>query len=353
MQLYALSTGNILHGATAMFVFSLGTLPLMLSFGTITTFLSKDSTKTLLRLSGAFVIILGLIMTNRGLAIAGVNAPFFNYAVKSTSNSGMALKAEIKNGQQSITIAATNQGYVPNVLYVQKGLPLKLIVSGDQINSCNNQLIIPSLNIKKKLVSGENVIEFTPQGEDLSFSCWMGMLRGIIKVVDDLSSVDIAKQNVVIPPGKGCCSTNDKSQCCGSAESRPSIYGDDINQVPSGRLIKKALPGNNQQTVTITGIGYEFDPVITVINKEIPSKVIINFSKFDNPEGKWEIVSYEQKKVVQTFTGTKSDAELDLPPQKPGSMGVYHNGKIMGVIEVVEELATADIEKIRTKLLKQ
>ncbi|MDF2572863.1 MAG: copper ion binding protein, partial [Sporomusa sp.] len=107
MQLYALSTGNILQGATAMFVFSLGTLPLMLSFGTITTLLSKDSTKTLLKLSGAFVIILGLIMTNRGLAIAGVNAPFFNYAVKSTGNSSMALKAEVNNGQQTITIAAT------------------------------------------------------------------------------------------------------------------------------------------------------------------------------------------------------------------------------------------------------
>ncbi|QDR81426.1 sulfite exporter TauE/SafE family protein [Sporomusa termitida] len=353
MQLYALSTGSILQGATAMLVFSLGTLPLMLSFGTITTMLSKDSTKAILRFSGVLVIVLGLIMTNRGLAIAGINPSFLNnYAVKNTGNKAMPVKAELRNGQQTIKIAATNQGYVPNVVYVQKNLPLKMIVTGDQINSCNNELIIPSLHIKKKLTAGDNIIEMTPQGEDLNFSCWMGMLRGLIKVVDDLNSIDISQQNVVVPPGKSCCSTNGKSQCCGNRERRPSIYGDDIRQIPTDRLLKKAVAGDNRQTVHIAGIGYELEPLIIVISKEIPAQVLINFAQFDTPQGKWEIVAFDRKKVIQTFSGTKGVYELELPPQPPGTLGIYHQGNIVGVVEVVENAADADPAKILAKLLQ-
>ncbi len=352
MQLYALSTGSALQGAAAMLVFALGTLPLMLSFGTITTFLSKNSTKAILRFSGVLVIILGVIMTSRGLAIAGINTSFTgNYAAKSSGNTAMLVKAEINNGQQTIKLAATNEGYVPNVLYVQKNMPLKMIITGDQINSCNNQLIIPALHIKKNLTAGENVIELTPQGEDLNFSCWMGMLRGLIKVVDDLNSIDISRQNVVVPSGKGCCSTNDKSQCCGSREQRPSIYGDDISRIPTDRLLKKAVAANSRQTVQVAGIGYELEPLIIVISQELSARVVFNFAKFDTPEGKWEIVAYDRKKVIQTFSGTNGIYELDLPPQPPGTMGIYHKGEIVGVIEVVENAANADPDKILAKLL--
>lgn len=352
MQLYALSTGSMLAGATAMLVFSLGTLPLMLSFGTITTMLSKNSTKAVLRFSGVLVIILGLIMTNRGLAIAGINTSFLSsYTAKNTATSAMLVKAEINDGQQTATIAATNQGYVPNVLYVQKNLPLKLIVTGDQINACNNQLIIPALNIKKNLTAGQNIIEMTPQGADLSFSCWMGMLGGLIKVVDDLDSIDLSRQNVVVPPGKGCCSANGKAPCCGNRENRPSIYGDDISRIPTDRLLKKAVAGSQGQTVHIAGIGYELEPLIIVISKEIPAQVLFNFEKFDAPAGKWEIVAYDRKQVIQTFNGTKTTYALDLPPQSPGTLGIYHQGEIVGVVEVVENAAAADPAKILAKLL--
>ncbi|SMC43708.1 sulfite exporter TauE/SafE family protein [Sporomusa malonica] len=73
MQLYALGTGSAAVGAMSMFVFALGTLPLMLACGTLTSLFSKDATARLLRLSGVFVIVLGIVMTNRGLALVGVN----------------------------------------------------------------------------------------------------------------------------------------------------------------------------------------------------------------------------------------------------------------------------------------
>ena len=41
--------------------------------------------------------------------------------------------------------------------------------------------IIPSLNIEKELHAGDNVIEFTIDTPGkISYSCWMGMIRGTI-----------------------------------------------------------------------------------------------------------------------------------------------------------------------------
>ena len=58
MQLYALGTGSALAGALSMFVFSLGTVPLMLIFGAVSGLLSKGYTKDILKFSGILVVIL-------------------------------------------------------------------------------------------------------------------------------------------------------------------------------------------------------------------------------------------------------------------------------------------------------
>ncbi len=350
MQLYALGTGNALAGATAMFIFAIGTLPLMLSFGAVTGIMSKNSTKRILKCSGVFIIILGLIMANRGLAIAGFQVPFTNFIAQNNGSDGMAVKAEINDGVQTIRMAANNQGYVPNVLYVQKGIPVKWVISGEQINSCNNQIIMPDLHIKKKLTSGENIIEFIPQGEDLNFSCWMGMIRGMIKVVDDLSVVDISQKQVVIPSGSGCCNTADRSQCCGNNQVN-SIYGDDLEKVPTERLLQKAVTTNSYQTLTIKGIGYELDPLISIMNKGMKTTVTIDLTKLDHPEGNWEIVDYNQKKVIDTFDGQRKIYQIELNNKLPGTLGIYKDKNSIGVIEVVDDLNEADLEKIRAKFL--
>ncbi|EKQ51922.1 sulfite exporter TauE/SafE family protein, partial [Clostridium sp. Maddingley MBC34-26] len=192
MQLYALGTGSAAAGALSMFLFSLGTVPLMLVFGAISGFLSKGYTKQLLKFSGILVIILGIIMGNRGLALAGVGVPGVNTLTQSISGNGAQAsqanigKATIENGVQVIKMTADNNGYTPNAFYVQKGIPVKWIITGSQINSCNNAVVVPSLNIQKTLKSGENTIEFTPKDGDINFSCWMGMIRGVIKVTDNL-----------------------------------------------------------------------------------------------------------------------------------------------------------------------
>jgi sulfite exporter TauE/SafE/copper chaperone CopZ len=193
MQLFALGTGSAVKGALSMFMFSFGTVPLMLTFGALSGLLAKDYTKKLLKFSGVLIIVLGLIMGNRGFALVGININpmgILSSAISGgsvgTDNPNIA-KATMQNGIQVITMTANNNGYTPNTFYVQKGIPVKWVINGEQLNSCNNAIIAQSILDKEaRLKKGKNIVEFTPEGKDINFTCWMGMIRGVIKVVDKL-----------------------------------------------------------------------------------------------------------------------------------------------------------------------
>lgn len=219
MQLYALGTGSAFKGALSMLLFASGTVPLMLTFGALSGLLSKNNTKTILKFSGILVVILGIVMGTRGLALAGVNLPsitFSSNGIASDSAASAPAKAVIENGVQIIKMTADGNGYTPNGLYVQKNMPVKWIIDSKALNSCNGTIIIPSLNKELTLKPGENVIVFTPKDKDISFGCGMGMIRGVIKVADNLQSVDTSKADSSIPaPSRGM-------SCCGGGSSSSS-----------------------------------------------------------------------------------------------------------------------------------
>ncbi|KPU45492.1 copper-exporting P-type ATPase A [Oxobacter pfennigii] len=342
MQLYALGSGSFIKGGLSMFIFALGTVPLMLFFGAVAGFLSKEYSKRILKFSGILIIVLGFIMSNRGLALAGVNINPLQIIQSQDQNSNTpASKAELKDGIQVVKTAATYYGYEPAVIYVQKGIPVKWTVEGQQITSCNNAIIIPSLRIQKEIKKGENIIEFTPGDNDINYSCWMGMIRGVIRVVDDLEAVDIKNADSSIDS-----SSNIQSQ------PAPSIYGDDISQIKSERLVKKALVSGNNQTVDIKGIGYEFDPLILVVNKDIPVKISVDLSQFDNYVGSFKIISGSTGDTVTSFTGIKSLTSFEYNFSESGIYGIFKDNGIQALIMVVDDLENTDIEEIRTEFIR-
>lgn len=357
MQLYALGTGSAFNGALSMFLFSLGTVPLMLTFGALSGFMSKSYTKTLLKFSGTLVVVLGLILGSRGLSLAGVNIPTASSMVSSLSgkdsvsaqtNSKPAI-ATIENGVQVIRMTADGSGYTPNGLYIQKNIPVKWIIDGKSLNSCNNSIIIPSLNKEVKLKNGENVIEFTPGDKDIAFSCWMGMIRGVIKVVDDVSVIDTSKADSSIPaPSSGmpCCTGQSAS-----APVAPSIYGTDLSKVSTDRLIQKSKLSNNKQTVIFNGIGYEFEPLIAVVNRNTDTSMVFNLDKFDNPEGTFEITASGSKETLISFEGQKGTVTSDYSFSKSGIYVILKDKIIIGAIVVQDNIEDADLEKIRKDLL--
>jgi sulfite exporter TauE/SafE/plastocyanin domain-containing protein/copper chaperone CopZ len=355
MQIFALGTGSALSGAFSMFMFAIGTVPLMLTFGALSSLLSKGYTKKILKFSGVLIIVLGLIMSNRGLALAGMNlSPMALMAsvgafgdANSLAPSSKSTKAIIKDGVQVLNMTANVSGYTPNTLFVQKGMPVQWVVDGEEITGCNNSIVIPALNIQQKLQSGNNLIEFTPGTEDLNFSCWMGMKRGIIKVVDDLETISASSSD-----GSGV-DTAVRSPQEAPATTEPSIYGDDITKIPVDRLIKKVQIANNEQTISIKGIGYELDPLIIIAQTGTNTKMSIDLSSFDNPDGTFLIMNVDTMEMVTDFNGTKGIVDIEFTIKKPGSYGIYLNEQeLIGIIDAAEDINSINSEDIKGKYLK-
>jgi Uncharacterized conserved protein len=334
MQLYALGTGSAVKGALSMFLFSLGTIPLMLTFGAVSGLLSKGYTKKILKMSGFLVIILGLIMGNRGLALAGIGIPSFNDVSGNSTGSSLAEsdknKAILKNGIQEINMTVDGSGFTPNQFYIKKGIPVKWIIKGDSINPCNNAIAIPALNIERTLKSGENIIEFTPEDKDFNFSCWMGMIKGSIKVTDNLDTVDTSKLGE---------STEE--------ERAPSIFGDDLNQVSTDRLIKKTSVSDNIQTINIRGIGYEFEPLIVVANQSIDTKISLDLKAYDTFDEKFEVINSDTKESIASVNGTNGVVTMDVKFNKTGKFAIVNSTNVLTIIQVVDDINNIDLEKVR------
>ncbi len=351
MQIFALGTGSPIKGALAMLVFSVGTVPLMLTFGALSGLLSKGYTKKILKLSGVMIIVLGLIMGNRGLSILGINLNPVNAMALSKNdvkegNDNVA-KAVLQDGVQVINMTVSNRGYTPNAFYVQKGIPVKWVIDGKEINTCNNAIIIPSLNKEIKINKGENVLEFTPENKDMYFSCWMGMINGVIKVVDELETVDTSAPDPTLPApttGPSCCARPVDE---GSYNSSPSIYGDDISKVPTEELIGKAI----DNSIVVKGLGYELQPLVSVVSNSETTKIKFDFADFDNAEGQYSIVDGYTGETVASFEAERGTNEVEFKSGESEIYGIVNGSTLLGIITTVDDVDNADLEVIRSNLI--
>ncbi|MDP4180780.1 MAG: sulfite exporter TauE/SafE family protein [Bacillota bacterium] len=188
MQLYALGTGSFASGAISMFLFSMGTVPLMFGFGAVSSLLSGRFTRKMMKVSAVLVMLLGIIMLNRGLNLSG-----YNVSLALGDPTGNDNIAKIESGVQTVTTKLKSGSYSPIV--VQKGIPVKWTIKADKenLNGCNNAITAQEFGIEnKKLSAGDNLIEFTPSKEgNFVYTCWMGMLNGYVKVVDDIKNINI------------------------------------------------------------------------------------------------------------------------------------------------------------------
>ncbi|ATW25593.1 sulfite exporter TauE/SafE family protein [Candidatus Formimonas warabiya] len=74
-EMYALTTGSVLWGALSMLVFSLGTVPCLLILGCFGSFMTKRFAKAVLQCSALVIIVLGVSMVGKGLAMNGIPNP--------------------------------------------------------------------------------------------------------------------------------------------------------------------------------------------------------------------------------------------------------------------------------------
>ncbi len=229
MWIVALATGNPFAGTLSMFLFSLGTVPLMLGLGSIVSALGRKFTDKVMTVGAVLVVVLGLAILSQGgalsgwlppdlllvlviaLCIAGVilSIPFEKRGLKNMAkavalvivvgayvlwsfqgallqnNSAADTHVEVVDGVQVVN-STLQSGRYPDIT-VQAGVPVKWVIDAPEgsINGCNNRILIQDYGIEYTFHMGENIIEFTPASAGtVHYSCWMGMIRGNIFVTD-------------------------------------------------------------------------------------------------------------------------------------------------------------------------
>jgi len=179
MQIYALSTRNPFAGALSMLLFSLGTVPLMFALGALSSALGRRHGKKIMAAGSVLVVVLGLSMLTQGWSLAGLSAP----APGNSRNGGESIV--LKDGAQ-IVRSTLSPGDYPDIA-VYAGIPVKWVIDAPEgsINGCNNRFIVPEYGIEHRFSYGENTLSFTPdRAGTFGYSCWMGMIRGTIRVLD-------------------------------------------------------------------------------------------------------------------------------------------------------------------------
>lgn len=222
IYIMAAGTGSMIEGAKVLLIFGLGTLPVMLGFGYVASYVSSKLTTKILKASGAIVVVLGLIMLNNGFVLTGSG-----YDIGSITGFVSADKTDntditLNNGFQEIRMDVTRSGWSPDTFVLKKDVPVKWIIQGKEINGCNNAIQVPAFDLEFNIEQGEQVIEFTPDEEGvIRWSCWMGMIPGTFIVKDDIDLDDkqeIQKQIDSVPKqAAGSCDGSCGVSSCGGA----------------------------------------------------------------------------------------------------------------------------------------
>jgi hypothetical protein len=187
MYVMAAGSGSWAKGAGILFFLGIGTLPLLMGFGFLTSMLSKNLTPKLLRASGVIVMALGFIMANRGLAVTGSGVDF-NTLVARVSQRFAPTAAETPycETEQTIRMEVLKSGFSPNKFTIRQNVPVKWVIDGKELNECNKAIVVPQYNLTINLHSGSQTIEFTPKEAGVvPWSCWMGMIPGTFIVIED------------------------------------------------------------------------------------------------------------------------------------------------------------------------
>ena len=187
MYVMAAGTGSWTQGAAILFFFGIGTLPLLLGFGFLTSLLSANLTPKLLKASGLVVMILGAIMLNRGLAVTGTGADFNTLVARVAQKlSPIAAKNPSSDTEQTINMEVLKSGFFPHQFSLRKGIPVKWVIDGKELTQCNKVIVVPQYQLRIELKDGIQIIEFTPpESGVVPWSCWMGMIPGTFIVVDN------------------------------------------------------------------------------------------------------------------------------------------------------------------------
>lgn len=282
MQLFAIKSGSPIIGALTMGVFAIGTAPGLLGIGGLTSVIKKESSRLFFKTAGVVVVLLAMFNISNGLNLVGLNP-----SVLGASATSKDPNVTLNNGVQEVRMKQISAGYRPNSFTIQKGVPVRWIITSEDQYSCATSLIVQKLGIRKSLQPGENIIDFTPSDVGtIRFSCSMGMYSGSFNVVDGTNAKvtnsaptpNVTAGSCGAGGGCGCGGAKNSSQpkTIGTVENKGQIqiikatYNQETDIVPNQFTVKVNKPvrfeivSNDDgrgcmSSITIPSLTKEFD----------------------------------------------------------------------------------------------
>jgi sulfite exporter TauE/SafE/copper chaperone CopZ len=331
MQLYALSTGSPAAGGISMFLFSLGTVPLMFGIGALSSVLSLKFTRWVMRIGAVLVTALGMTMCTNGWNLAGINfnpAASIAAALNPFAPSGGTAEAGtfepvIENGYQVVRSSLSGGRYP--AITVRQGIPVKWTITATEgsINGCNNRMIIREYKIEHRFQAGENVIEFTPDKTGrFSYSCWMGMIRSSITVVAEGGTIAGVPEPSAAPVPAGVA-------------------------IPTDRVlpaeIQRAETWFPYQSVTVNLHDDGIDPGVIVLQRNMPVLLTIHNDSLDPGNSRLIFPAYYTQMDIE-----QGDNVLRLLPTEDFDFSTSDN-VFYAYVKVVDDLKDVDSEAIKAE----
>lgn len=367
MWIVALATGNPFAGALSMFLFSLGTVPLMLGLGSVVSALGKKFADQVMTVGAVLVVVLGLAMLSQGGSMSGwipqdlllilviafgcagvmLSIPVRERLLKNLiraaalavivgsyalwnvqglwaqSQSATDAEAEVVDGVQVVN-STLEPGRYPNIT-VQAGVPVKWVIDAPEgsVNGCNYKLIIRDYDIEYTLQTGENIIEFTPvETGTVRYNCWMGMIYGSIFVTDGTESSAAESGGEVNVP-------------------TPAGY-----EIPTDAVAVASLTvdenGNEIQEVSIALTDEGFDPAVVVVQRDLAVVWDIDNQMADAENGVGLLAPYYSTQLYLGAGGNR----LSLYPAESFEVSTDDN-RFYCYVKVVEDLNAVDEDAVR------
>lgn len=186
LYIMAAGSGSALRGATMLFFFGLGTLPMMTGFGVFAGLVSRQMTPKLIRASAVIVVALGAVMLNRGLKMTGSHLDLtslrqrtvravtmeWNDWQRKAQLAGIELPQlpvpEYAAGSPApvpMEIRTTLRGYgaEPGEVRLHLGVPVRWVIEAEELKAGAARLAIPDWSLDVVLHPGVQVVEFMPR----------------------------------------------------------------------------------------------------------------------------------------------------------------------------------------------
>jgi hypothetical protein len=98
--------------------------------------------------------------------------------------------AQTADNAQTVTIHLGDEGFEPAIAVMQRRLPALWTITIDSLDPGNSGIVFPAYYAIMETRQGENQFRLVPQG-DFEFYTADSVFYGYVKVVDDISRVDI------------------------------------------------------------------------------------------------------------------------------------------------------------------